>query len=218
MGTVATLSIIGINWAKLQWLVAGLSVGIGFGLREIIANFVSGLIILIERPIRVGDMVTVGDQSGTVTRIQIRATTLRTWDRQELLVPNKDFIAAHVLNWSLTDEIIRIFVTVGVAYGSDVEKSLRLIEEAALEHPNVLSDPEPLVTFEQFGDNALVLGLRCFVPELDLRLKVQTDLMRTINHKFKEAGIVIAFPQRDLHLDTASPLELRILQGATTES
>ncbi len=218
VGTVATLSIIGINWAKLQWLVAGLSVGIGFGLREIIANFVSGLIILIERPIRVGDMVTVGDQSGTVTRIQIRATTLRTWDRQELLVPNKDFIAAHVLNWSLTDEIIRIFVTVGVAYGSDVEKSLRLIEEAALEHPNVLSDPEPLVTFEQFGDNALVLGLRCFVPELDLRLKVQTDLMRTINHKFKEAGIVIAFPQRDLHLDTASPLELRILQGATTES
>ena len=215
VGTVATLSIIGINWAKLQWLVAGLSVGIGFGLREIIANFVSGLIILIERPVRVGDMVTVGNQSGTVTRIQIRATTLRTWDRQELLVPNKDFIAAHVLNWSLSDEVIRIFLTVGVAYGSDVEQALRLIEEAAVEHAEVLPDPEPLVTFEQFGDNALVLGLRCFVPDLDNRLQVQTELFRAINRKFNEARIVIAFPQRDLHLDTASPLEVRILQGTS---
>ena len=217
VGTVATLSLLGINWAKLQWLVAGLSVGIGFGLREIIANFVSGLIILIERPVRVGDMVTVGDQSGTVSRIQIRATTLRTWDRQELLVPNKDFIAAHVLNWSLSDDVIRIYATVGVAYGSDVEQSLRLIEEAAIEHPEVLPDPEPLVTFEQFGDNALVLGLRCFVGDLNIRLKVQTDLLRSINRKFNEAGIVIAYPQRDLHLDSTSPLEIRLLRGAMAD-
>ncbi len=215
VGTVATLSLLGINWAKLQWLVAGLSVGIGFGLREIIANFVSGLIILIERPVRVGDLVTVGSQSGTVTRIQIRATTLRTWDRQELLVPNKDFIAAHVLNWSLSDDIVRIYFTVGIAYGSDVEKALRLLEETAAEHPDVLEDPEPIVTFEAFGDNSLNLGLRCFVPDLNNRLKIQTDLHRAINRKFNEAGIVIAFPQRDLHLDTASPLEIRLLQGAT---
>ncbi len=217
VGTVATLSLLGINWAKLQWLVAGLSVGIGFGLREIIANFVSGLIILIERPVRVGDLVTVGNQSGTVTRVQIRATTLRTWDRQELLVPNKDFIATHVLNWSLSDDVVRIYFTVGIAYGSDVEQALRLLEETAAEHPDVLEDPEPVVTFEAFGDNSLNLGLRCFVPDLDNRLQIQTDLHRAINRKFNEAGIVIAFPQRDLHLDTASPLEVRLLKGATPD-
>jgi len=152
-----------------------------------------------------------------VTRIQIRATTLRTWDRQELLVPNKDFIAAHVLNWSLSDDVVRIYFTVGIAYGSDVEQALRLIEEVAVEHPEILSEPEPLVTFESFGDNALVLGLRCFVPNLDIRLQVQTDLHRAINKKFNDAGIVIAFPQRDLHLDTATPLEIRLMQGATPD-
>lgn len=215
IGIGATLSIIGVNWSKLQWLVAALGVGIGFGLQEIVANFISGLIILIERPVRVGDVVTVGDASGTISRVQIRATTIRTWDRTELLVPNKEFIAGRVLNWSLSDDITRLYLTVGIAYGSDVEKALRLIEEAAIEHPEVIADPAPFVTFEAFGDNALVLGLRCFVQELEIRLQTLTDLHRAINRKFQDAGLVIAFPQRDLHLDTASPLEVRILQGAS---
>jgi len=215
IGIVVTLNIIGVNWSKLQWLVAALGVGIGFGLQEIFANFISGLIILIERPVRVGDVVTVGDISGTVSRVQIRATTIRTWDRTELLVPNKEFVAGRVLNWSLSDEILRLHVTVGIAYGSDVEKALRLIEEAAKEHPEVIADPEPFVTFEDFGDNALILGLRCFVQDLEMRLLTLTDLRRAINRKFQDAGIVIAFPQRDLHLDTASPLEVRLLQGAS---
>jgi potassium efflux system protein len=215
IGIGVTLSIIGVNWSKLQWLVAALGVGIGFGLQEIFANFISGLIILIERPVRVGDVVTVGDISGTVSRVQIRATTIRTWDRTELLVPNKEFIAGRVLNWSLSDEITRLYLTVGIAYGSDVEKALRLIEEAAQEQPEVIADPEPFVTFEAFGDNALVLGLRCFIQDLDMRLLTLTNLHRAINLKFQDAGIVIAFPQRDLHLDTASPLEVRILQGAS---
>ena len=215
IGIGATLSIIGVNWSKLQWLVAALGVGIGFGLQEIFANFISGLIILIERPVRVGDVVTVGDVSGTVSRVQIRATTIRTWDRTELLVPNKEFVAGRVLNWSLSDEITRLFMTVGIAYGGDVEKALRLIEEAAKEHPEVIADPAPFVTFEAFGDNALVLGLRCFVQDLEIRLQTLTDLHRAINRKFQDAGLVIAFPQRDLHLDTASPLEVRILQGAS---
>ena len=217
IGIGATLSIVGVNWSKLQWLVAALGVGIGFGLQEIVANFISGLIILIERPVRVGDVVTVGDASGTVARVQIRATTIRTWDRQELLVPNKEFITSRVLNWSLSDEIVRIFMTVGVAYGSDVEKALRLIEEAATEHPAVITDPAPLVTFETFGDNSLNLGLRCFIDNLAIRLDTRTDLHTAINRKFSEAGIVIAFPQRDLHLDTASPLEVRLFQGATPD-
>ncbi|MEJ2603869.1 MAG: mechanosensitive ion channel, partial [Gammaproteobacteria bacterium] len=131
IGLAYVLATIGLDWSKLQWLVAALGVGIGFGLQEIVANFISGLIILVERPVRVGDVVTVGDTSGVVTRVQIRATTIRTWDRQELLVPNKEFITGRVLNWSLSDDILRIHFVVGVAYGSDVERALALMEEAA---------------------------------------------------------------------------------------
>ncbi len=214
IGLTYVLATIGLDWSKLQWLVAALGVGIGFGLQEIVANFISGLIILIERPVRVGDIVTVGDTSGVVTRVQIRATTIRTWDRQELLVPNKEFITGRVLNWSLSDDILRIHFLVGVAYGSDVERALALIEEAAVEHPKVLEEPAPLVTFESFGDNSLILGLRCFVPSLDVRLQTTTELHKAIDRKFREAGIVISFPQRDVHLDTSSPLEIRVLQGA----
>jgi len=214
IGLTYVLATIGVDWSKLQWLVAALGVGIGFGLQEIVANFISGLIILMERPVRVGDIVTVGDTSGTVTRVQIRATTIRTWDRQELLVPNKEFITGRVLNWSLSDDILRIYFMVGVAYGSDVEKALALIEEAARQHPVVLDDPAPLVTFESFGDNSLNLGLRCFVPSIDVRLQTTTDLHRAINRKFNEAGIVISFPQRDVHLDTTSPLEINLMRGA----
>ncbi|MEJ2604751.1 MAG: mechanosensitive ion channel, partial [Gammaproteobacteria bacterium] len=118
-----------------------------------------------------------------------------------------------VLNWSLSDDILRIHFVVGVAYGSDVERALALMEEAATEHPIVLDDPPPMVTFESFGDNSLNLGLRSFVPSIDVRLKTTTDLHMAIDRKFREAGIVIAFPQRDVHLDTTTPLEVRVLQG-----
>ncbi len=221
IGLALVLSIVGINWSKLQWLVAALGVGIGFGLQEIVANFISGLIILIERPVRVGDVVTVGEDTGRVVRIQIRATTIRKWDQQELIVPNKEFITSRVVNWSLSDETTRIFFMVGVAYGSDVEAALKLIEEAAKEHPVVLEDPAPLVTFEAFGDNSLNLGLRCYVPSVGDRLETTTALHLAINRKFNEAGIVIAFPQRDVHLDTSSPLEVRLFgadAGATAGS
>ena len=152
IGALAALSIIGARWSQVQWLAAALSVGIGFGLQEIVANFISGIIILFERPIRVGDVVTVGDTSGTVTRIQIRATTIRNWDRQELLVPNKEFITGRLLNWSLSDETTRIKVPVGVAYGSDVQRAMALMDEAAREHKKVLEEPPPSVVFDCFGD------------------------------------------------------------------
>lgn len=210
IGLGLVLSIIGVNWSKLQWLVAALGVGIGFGLQEIVANFISGLIILIERPVRVGDVVTVGEDTGQVVRIQIRATTIRKWDQQELIVPNKEFITSRVVNWSLSDDTCRIFFMIGIAYGSDVEKALRLIEEAATENAVVLEDPPPLVTFEAFGDNSLNLGLRCYVPSVKERLTTQTALHVAINRKLAEADIVIAFPQRDVHLDTTSPLEIRL--------
>ncbi|MCB1967602.1 MAG: mechanosensitive ion channel, partial [Candidatus Accumulibacter sp.] len=124
VGLLLVLNTLGAQWSQLQWLVAALSVGIGFGLQEIVANFISGLILLFERPIRVGDIVTVGDTDGVVTKIRIRATTIRNWDRKELVVPNKEFITGRLLNWSLSDSITRAIVAVGVAYGSDVDRAM----------------------------------------------------------------------------------------------
>jgi potassium efflux system protein len=188
-------------------------VGIGFGLQEIVANFISGLIILFERPVRVGDIVTVGDTDGVVTKIQIRATTIRNWDRKELLVPNKEFVTGRLLNWSLSDQMTRVVVVAGVAYGSDVDKALALMREAAEEHEHILDDPAPVLSFEGFGDNSLTLILRAYLGSIDYRIATITDLHKAINRKFADAGIVIAFPQRDLHLDTNGPLRVELRQG-----
>jgi potassium efflux system protein len=213
IGVVSAFNIIGAQWSSIQWLVAALTLGLGFGLQEIVANFVSGLIMLFERPVRIGDWVTVGDTSGIVSRMKIRATTIVNWDQQELLVPNKEFITGRVLNWSLSSQINRVLVNVGIAYGSDVKQALALLAEAAAEHERVVDDPRPVTTFEGFGDNALNLFLRCYLDSLDYRLITISELHESINHKFEQAGIVIAFPQRDLHLDTSKPLEIR-LHGA----
>jgi potassium efflux system protein len=210
IGILLVLSILGARWSQVQWLVAALTVGIGFGLQEIVANFVSGLIILFERPIRVGDAVTIGDTDGIVTKIKIRATTIRNWDGKELLVPNKEFITGRLLNWSLSDPTTRLVLSVGIAYGSPVRQAMDLMEQAARENENVLDDPVPTVIFESFGDNALGLLLRCFVDSVDLRFTTASALNEAINEKFTAAGITIAFPQRDVHLDTQGPLRVRI--------
>jgi len=210
IGVVLFFHSIGADWSKLQWLVAALGVGIGFGLQEIVANFICGIIILFERPVRVGDVVTVGDTDGTVTRIRIRATTIRNWDGKELLVPNKEFITGRLLNWSLSDQTTRVLISVGIAYGSNVRTAMSLLEQAGREHEDVLRDPAPSVIFESFGDNALTMVLRCFVESVDLRVQTISALNQIINDKFNAAGIVIAFPQRDLHLDTAQPLQVEL--------
>ena len=212
IGIITAFNTIGAEWSSIQWLIAALSVGLGFGLQEIVANFISGIILLFERPIRVGDTVTVGETTGKVSRIRIRATTILNWDKQELLVPNKEFITGRLLNWTLTDQMIRVVVPVGIAYGSDVDKALDLMAEAAAENEYVLRDPEPLLTFEEFGDNALVLNLRCYLGSLEHRWETRTALFKAINKKFETAGIVIAFPQRDLHLNTTKPLDIRLSQ------
>jgi potassium efflux system protein len=209
-GALVFLKIIGARWSQIQWLAAALSVGIGFGLQEIVANFISGLIILFERPIRVGDTVTVGTTTGIVTRIQIRATTITNCDRQELLVPNKAFITQELLNWTLSDQVSRITIPVGVAYGSDVSKAMELLMEAAHEHDCVLESPEASVIFTSFDDNSLKLTLRAYIPSVDNRLGVITDLHQAINRKFNESGISIAFPQRDVHLDISQPIDIRL--------
>jgi potassium efflux system protein len=208
----AAFGTLGLSWGQLQWLVAALGVGIGFGLQEIVANFISGIIILFERPIRVGDVVTVGDTTGAVAKIRIRATTIRNWDKQELLVPNKEFITGRLLNWTLSDTLNRVVIPVGVDYGSDIPLALKLLEEAVRENENVLNDPAPLFTFEGFGDNALNLVVRCYLQSLDNRLATISALHQSINEKLRAAGISIAFPQRDVHLSTARPLDVRVHQ------
>lgn len=209
-GLVATFGVIGIGWSQVQWLAAAITLGLGFGLQEIFANFVSGIIILFERPIRVGDVVTVGDVSGTVSRIRTRATTIIDFDWKELVIPNKEFITGRVMNWTLTDTATRLTITVGVAYGSDVVRARELILQAAQEHESVMENPAPGVTFEQFADSSLNFVLRAFVPTLDKRLPVTNDLHMRINALLNEAGIEIAFPQRDIHvrtIDDALPIE-----------
>jgi potassium efflux system protein len=205
-GAVLVLITIGVEWSKLQWLVAALGVGIGFGLQEIVANFISGLIILFERPVRVGDIITVGDASGRLMRIRIRirirATTIRDFEQKELLIPNKELITGRLLNWTLSDEMTRILIQEGIAYGSDVDKAMEILLELGREDEQVLEDPPPGVVFDKFADSSLNLAFRVFVETLADRLPVMTDMHREIHSRFAEAGITIAFPQRDLHMDT----------------
>ncbi len=210
IGVVLVFNLLGGKWSEIQWLIAALGVGIGFGLQEIVANFISGLILLFERPIRIGDVVTVGDTDGVVTKIRIRSTTIRGWDQKELLVPNKEFITGRLLNWTLTDPVTRIVIPVGIAYGSDVTRAIQLVQAAADEHERVLDDPPTMVAFDSFGDSSLVIVLRCFIGSMDYWRQTMSELHLAINNKFNEAGIVISFPQRDIHLDTSQPLDVRI--------
>jgi potassium efflux system protein len=210
VGLAWTFGFLGGSWSEIQWIFAALGVGIGFGLQEIVANFISGLIILFERPIRVGDVVTVGNTDGVVTRIQIRATTIRNWDRKELLVPNKNFITQELLNWSLSDQTTRILLRVGVAYGSDAQRALLILEEVATDHPRIMQDPQPFCVFEDFGNDALLLSLRCYIDDIDYRMRTITELNLAIYERFSDAGIEIAFPQRDVHLDTNGPIDIRL--------
>ncbi len=214
LGVIVAFSVIGVSWSKLQWLVAAMSVGLGFGLQEIVANFVSGLIILFERPCRVGDTVTVGSTSGVVTRIRIRATTITDFDRRELIVPNKEFVTGQLINWSLSDPILRICIPVGIAYGSDTVEAERLLLKVANESPLVLDEPKPGAYFTGFGASSLDFELRAFISDVEHRVQTRHELHRRIDEAFREAGIEISFPQRDVHLDTSSPLRVQMVEDS----
>lgn len=200
VGLLATCNIVGLRWGTVQWLVAAVSVGLGFGLQEIFANFVSGLIILFERPVRVGDIVTIADTTGVISRIRMRATTITNWDRKEFIVPNKDFITGRLLNWTLSDSINRIVLKVGIAYGSDTALAASVILKVAQENPLVMKEPAPRVTFEAFGPSSLDYVLRCFLPDMDSRQQVTHDLHVGVDRELRKAGIEIAFPQQDVHV------------------
>ncbi|WP_177166653.1 mechanosensitive ion channel domain-containing protein [Nitrosomonas sp. Nm51] len=210
VGFAMTFSALGIGWSKVQWLAAAVTVGLGFGLQEIFANFVSGLIILFERPVRVGDVVTLGNISGKVSRIQMRATTIIDWDRKELIIPNKEFVTGQVINWSLSDSILRIVIPVGIAYGSDTKLAYDILLSIAQEHPNVLKEPEPSARFVAFGDSSLNFELRIYIPETDLLLETRHDLLMEIDRRFRAAKIEIAFPHQDIHIRSL-PEEIAIV-------
>jgi len=205
-----------IDRAVFAFAGGALAIGLGFGMQNLLKNFISGIIILFERPVRVGDVVTIGQTTGTVTKIRIRATTVRNWDRQELLVPNKEFITGHLLNWTLSDSLNRIVIRLGIDYGNEVRTALHLMAQAVDENPRVLRDPEPSYVLEGFGDNAIMLQARCFVAEVENRVPVTSDLQQSILDKFRANGISLAFPQREIHLHTSEPLEVRLRQVSGT--
>ncbi len=207
VGLIATCNVVGLRWSQIQWMATALTFGLAFGLQEMFANFVAGIIILFERPIRVGDIVTVDDISGVVSRVRIRATTITNWDRKDFVVPNKDFITGRVLNWTLSDQVSRIVIEVGVAYGSDTAAAKRLLLEIAQEHSQVVDEPRPTATFEAFGESSLTIVLRCFISMRDMasRLQIIDDLHSSIDEAFRKADIEIAFPQRDLHIRSFTP-------------
>lgn len=206
LGVLLMLSSLGVSWDKLQWLVAALTVGLGFGLQEIFANFVSGLIILFERPIRIGDVVTVGNLSGKVSQIRIRATTITDFDRKEIIVPNKTFITGQLVNWSLSDTVTRVVVKIGVAYGSDLRRVKEILLRGADLNERVLKDPEPQVLFLNFGESTLDHELRIHVNGLGDRNPAIDEINRYIDQQFKRAGIDIAFRQLDVHVHQVSGL------------
>jgi potassium efflux system protein len=211
LGIVIAFTTIGIKWSNIQWLIAALGVGVGFGLQEIVANFICGLIVLFERPFRIGDTVTIGDVSGTVTRIRIRATTVMDWDRKELIVPNKEFITGRLVNWSLSDNIIRVRIPIGIAYGSDTALAENLMLKAAEANGLVLANPAPQAVFLGFGDNSLNFEMRVFINGINDWIPMLHKLNQTIDREFRQANVNISFPQRDVHLDQIGPLEVRVV-------
>ena len=203
LGILLSFQLLGFSWRSLQWLAAGLTVGLGFGLQEIFANLISGIIILIERPVRVGDYVTVNGTSGTVTRMQLRATTIQDWDHREMIVPNKKFITDDVMNWTLTDLRSRAVFAVGVAYGSDTNLVEATLLNIANEHPLVLKHPKPVAVFSEFADSSLNFELRVHIPHREVFPKVQHEINMLIDRAFNAANIEIAFPQREIRVRPA---------------
>jgi len=205
LGFVFAVGAVGLDLSRLTLLAGAFGIGIGFGLQNIVNNFVSGLILKFERPIAVGDVIELDTMMGTTQRIGIRSSTIRTFAGAEVIVPNADLVAGRVVNWTLSDRRRRIEIAVGVSYGSDPRRVLELLAAVAGEHPKVLDDPAPTVLFKRFGDSALEFELRCWTGDFDQWVLVSSEVTTAIHAALKGAGIEIPFPQRDLHLRTVAP-------------
>lgn len=201
VGSIIIISSAGIDLSVLTVLIGTLGLGIGFGLQSIFSNFISGIIILFERPIKVGDRIEVGGTNGDVIKIAIRATTILTNDGIAIIVPNSDFITREVINWSYSQRQLRFRIPVGVAHGSDVKMVEKLLLEVAAENENVLSEPASVVRFMAFGESALKFELRIWTTSLIHRQgKITSELNFAIYEKFKQHNIKIPFAQLDLHV------------------
>ncbi len=206
IGVSIAFSIIGIGWSKVQWLAAAFTVGLGFGLQEIFANFVSGLILLFEQPFRIGDAVSIGNVTGIVTKIRMRATTIRDFHRKELIVPNKEFITGQLINLTLTDPVIRLDIPVRLHHKADIDQAKGLLLALAGKNPNLLKDPEPVVIFKTIAESSLDLELRVFVADFNY-YSVTLDAMNSeIVREFRTHGLAFAYPQRDIHIHETGKL------------
>jgi len=201
IGFIIVLQTIGLDLSAITVLAGALGVGIGFALQNVTNNFVSGIIILFERPIKVGDRIEVGDVSGDVISISMRSTTIVTNDNISIIVPNSDFISSKVINWSYTDRNIRFNIPVGVSYNEDPEVIRKILLEVADENKGILPQPKPDVLFQEYADSALVFDLRVWTREYINRPNVlKSQIYYAVFKKFKEHNIEIPFPQRDLHI------------------
>jgi potassium-dependent mechanosensitive channel len=217
IGVLFALGALGVHLQNFAIVAGALSLGIGFGLQNIVNNFVSGIILLFERPVRVGDTVVIDGEWGTIKKIGLRSTVVETFDRSEMIVPNGDLVSEKVINWTLSNPIARLALPIGVAYGSPVASVLQILKEAATAHPAVLEEPSPQALFVGFGDNSLDFELRLWVRELRLRLEVKSLVLEELDRRFRDAGIGIPFPQRDLHLRSLDPAIVEALRRAPPE-
>jgi small-conductance mechanosensitive channel len=213
------LGAIHVDLAKIGVVLAALGVGLGFGLQEVVSNFVCGIILLLERPIRIGDVVTVAGTTGKVDRINIRATTIVNSDNQSMIVPNREFITGNLVNWTLKDKILRVPIKMTVAYGTDPDRVVDLLLRIARADADVMINPAPSASLEGFGDSSLLFGLYTFVPEPSLSGDVKHRLCAEIQRRFTQEGIIIPYPTHELHLNNRVPAELpRPLAGKEDES
>lgn len=206
---ITTLDLLNVPLTAFAFVSGAVAIGFGFGAQNIINNFISGWILMWERPIRINDFIEIGETSGTVEEINTRSTRIRRVDGVHLLVPNSQLLEQTVVNWTLVDKLLRCIVRVGVVYGSDVEKASGLLRQVAIDHSLILTDPEPTVYFEDFGDNALIFDSYFWVHSQGERSarQIRSEYRFEVNRLFRENDLVIAFPQRDVHLDGTLTIE-----------
>ncbi len=208
IGAIISFQFIGISLSGLAVIFGLLSVGIGFGLQNVTSNFVAGLILLLERPIKIGDRVLVGETEGDVTEINIRSTTIRSLNNISIIVPNSEFVSTNVVNWSHGDTSVRLIIDVGVSYQSDLDTVLRCLHEVAEENPAVLDDPKPDVLLAGFGDSSWNMKLRAWIDHPKNHYVIRSELNCEIVRKFRKNGVEIPFPQRDLHVRSSMTIPM----------
>ncbi|HAC15786.1 MAG TPA: mechanosensitive ion channel protein MscS [Bacteroidetes bacterium] len=205
IGVIISFQFLGIDLSGLAVIFGLLSVGIGFGLQNVTSNFIAGLILLIERPIKIGDRIIVTDQEGDVIEINMRSTTIRSLENISIIVPNADFISGRVINFSHNDTRIKVRVEVGVSYSSDLDLVIQTLKDAANQHPNILKDVEPIVILKNFGESSWDMVVVVWIDDPQMHVLVASDIRMNIVRLFKEREIEIPFPQRDINFRNVLP-------------